>query len=66
MFDVPVSSLSNNGFPPHRAVYLVIPKQKTIEDCVAVVNRVRTLSNDKDHRVYVLLTDEVAFQEGQR
>ena len=47
-------------------VYLVIPKQKTIEGCVAAVNSVSTLSNEKDHRAYVLLTDEVSVQPGHQ
>jgi hypothetical protein len=47
-------------------VYLVIPKQKTIEGCVESTDGVSTLSDEKDHRVYVLVTDEVLVQPGQR
>jgi hypothetical protein len=47
-------------------VYLVIPKQKTIVGCVESVNGVSTLNDEKDHRTYALLTDDVALQSGQR
>ena len=47
-------------------VYLVVPKQKTIEGCVQSANGVSTLSDDRDHRAYTLLTDEVAVQPGKR
>jgi hypothetical protein len=47
-------------------VYLAIPKQKTIEGCVESADGVSRLSNEKDHHVYIILSDSAALKSGQR
>lgn len=47
-------------------VYFSIPKQKTIEGCVASANGVITLTNEKDHRAYTLRSETVVVAPGQR
>jgi len=47
-------------------VYLVIPKQKTIEGCVVSGDGGLQLTGDKDKRIYVLGTRRVSLQPGQR
>ena len=47
-------------------VYLVIPKQKTIEGCVESASGMTVLTNEKDHRPYELISDTVVIRPGQR
>ena len=47
-------------------VYLVIPKQKTIEGCVESADGGMRLVNEKDKRTYFLETDKVNLQPGHR
>lgn len=47
-------------------VYLVLPKQKTIEGCVESADGMSRLTNEKDHQRYVLTGDSFAFRSGQR
>ena len=47
-------------------VYLVIPKQKTIEGCVESASGMTVLTNEKDHRPYELISDVVVIRPGQR
>jgi hypothetical protein len=47
-------------------VYFSVPKQKTIEGCVESANGVSVLTNEKDHRIYALVSNTVAVTPGQR
>jgi hypothetical protein len=47
-------------------VYLVIPKQKTIEGCVESGEGGMRLTDDKDKHTYALVTDKVSLQPGRR
>lgn len=47
-------------------VYLVIPKQKTIEGCVESGEGGMRLTDDKDKRTYALVTDKISLQPGRR
>lgn len=47
-------------------VYLVIPKQKTIQGCVESGAGGMRLMDDKDKRTYALITDKVSLQPGRR
>jgi hypothetical protein len=47
-------------------VYLLIPKQKTIEGCVESADSGMRLIDEKDKRTYLLVTDKVSLQPGQR
>ena len=47
-------------------VYLVIPKQKTIEGCVESADGGMRLTDEKDKRTYLLITDKVSLQPGER
>jgi len=47
-------------------VYLVIPKQKTIEGCVGSGDGGLQLTSDKDERTYVLATNGVNLQPEER
>jgi hypothetical protein len=47
-------------------VYLVIPKQKTIEGCVESADGGMRLTDEKDKRTYLLVTDKVSLQPGER
>jgi hypothetical protein len=47
-------------------VYLVIPKQKTIEGCVVSGDGGLQLTSDKDKRAYALESGTVTLQPGQR
>ena len=48
------------------AVYLVIPKQKTIEGCLQTADGVSRLSDEKDHHVYTILADSATLNSGHR
>ena len=47
-------------------VYLVIPKQKTIEGCVQSGEGGMRLTDDKDKHTYALVTGKVSLQPGRR
>jgi hypothetical protein len=47
-------------------VYLVVPKQKTIEGCIESGDGGLRLTNDTDKRSYVLDPGGVSLQPGQR
>jgi len=47
-------------------VYLVIPKQKTIEGWVESANGMTVLTNEKDRHTYALLSDTVPLKPGKR
>jgi hypothetical protein len=46
-------------------VYLVIPKQKTIEGCVQSGEGGMRLTDDRDKHTYALVTDKVSLQPGR-
>jgi len=47
-------------------VYLVIPKQKTVEGCVESGDGGMRLTDGKDKHTYALVTDKVSLQPGRR
>ena len=47
-------------------VYLVIPKQKTIEGCLETADGVSRLSDEKDHHAYAILADNASLNSGHR
>ena len=47
-------------------VYLVIPKQKTVEGCVESGDGGMRLTDGKDKHTYALVTDKVSLQPGPR
>jgi hypothetical protein len=47
-------------------VYLVIPKQKSVEGCVVAHDQGLQLTNESDHKVYTLTSAGVQLQTGTR
>jgi hypothetical protein len=47
-------------------VYLAVPKQTTIEGCVTSSDGTPQIINERDHKSYLLLSDQFAIAPGQR